>query len=378
MAHIDSKKTVLHSLHLEFGGKMVDFAGYHMPLQYVAGMKKEHLHCRDAVGLFDVSHMGQFLVQGEDVVAQLEKLLPVDLEQLADHEQVYTLLLNDAGGILDDLIINRRSQHCFCIVVNAACKDQDIAYFRKHLPSTIQIDVLDQHALIALQGPKAREVMQNLCPEAAQLTFMHGCDTACCDSPLFGEDSYISCSGYTGEDGFEISLPNAKAEKFARALLDYEEVQAIGLGARDSLRLEAGLCLYGHDMDQNTTPVEASLVWSISRSRRTEGQKQGGFPGAEIILNNIDQGTMRKRVGLRIDGPVPVREGALLQDMQGNTIGQVSSGGLTPTIRKPIAMAYVQKDFSSIGEQVQAVVRDKTYPASVVKMPFVRQHYYRG
>lgn len=378
MADVDSKKTALHSLHLDLGGKMVDFAGYHMPLQYAGGMKQEHLHCRDAAGLFDVSHMGQFLVQGEGVIAELEKLLPVDLERLADHEQVYTLLLNDAGGIRDDLIISRRSQQCFFIVVNAACKDQDIAYFRQYLPSTIQLDVLDQHALIALQGPKARAVIKNLCPEAARLIFMHGCDASCCDTSLFGEDCYISCSGYTGEDGFEISLASVKAEKLARALLDYEEVRAIGLGARDSLRLESGLCLYGHDMDQDTTPVEASLVWSISRSRRAEGQKQGGFPGSEIILKNIEEGVARKRVGLRIDGRVPVREGACLQDMQGNTIGQVSSGGLTPTVGQPIAMAYVQKDFATIGEQMQAIVRDKPYPASVVKMPFVPQHYYRG
>lgn len=378
MLDVDSKKTVLHGLHLDIGAKMVDFAGYHMPLQYTNGIKQEHLHCRDAAGLFDVSHMGQFLVQGEGAIAELEKLLPVDLEQLADHEQVYTLLINDVGGICDDLIISRRSPECFFIVVNAACKDQDIAYFRQHLPSTIQLDVLDQHALIALQGPKAREVMQKLCPQAAGLTFMHGCDASCCDTSLFGEDCYISCSGYTGEDGFEISLPSANAEKFARALLDYEQVQAIGLAARDSLRLEAGLCLYGHDMDQDTTPVEASLVWSINRSRRAEGQKRGGFPGAEVILQKIEQGVARKRVGLQIDGRVPVREGAFLQDIQGNVIGQVSSGGLTPTVGKPIAMGYVSRDFSTIGEQLQAIVRNKAYPASVVKMPFVPQRYYRG
>lgn len=368
-----SVRTTLHDLHLDIGAKMVPFAGYDMPLQYSDGIKNEHLHCRDAAGLFDVSHMGQFTVRGTGASLALEKLLPIDINSLSSNQQIYTLLLNHDGGIRDDLIITRWHQDYFFIVVNAACKQQDIEYFRQYLPSHIGIEELDQHALLALQGPKAVTVMQRLSLEAIALTFMHGCHTS-----LLGADCYVTRSGYTGEDGFEISVPATGVEALARKLLDFDEVRPVGLGARDSLRLEAGLCLYGHDMDDNTTPVEAALVWAISQSRRVGGAKEGGFPGADVILGQIAQGTTRKRVGLQIEGRVPARQGTELQDPSGNIIGQVTSGGFTPSLQQPIAMAYVNTDCATVGSQLQAVIRGKSYPATVSKMPFVPQHYYRG
>lgn len=366
-------KTPLYDLHLDMGARMVDFAGYQMPLQYPEGIKKEHLHCRAAVGLFDVSHMGQLMLRGVDVISQLERLVPVDIGALADGQQTYALLTNSEGGIRDDLIITRWDQECIFMVVNAACKQEDIEYIRQSLSDSIEIEVLEQRALISLQGPKARDVMQDLCPQAARLIFMHGCRAV-----LLGEDCYITRCGYTGEDGFEISIGQEKAAELARALLDYEEVKAIGLGARDSLRLEAGLCLYGHDMDQHTSPVEAGLLWSISKSRRAGGKKAAGFPAADIILRQIEQGCDRRRIGLRIDGRAPVREGADLQDMEGNSVGRVTSGAATPSLEQPIAMAYVLIDSAAIGTSLQAVVRGRSLSATIVKMPFVPQHYYRG
>ena len=364
-------KTALHNLHLESGANMVDFAGYKLPVQYPTGIKKEHLYCRSSAALFDVSHMGQLIVQGKGVIADLEKLLPTSLEQLAQYQHSYSLLTNPQGGILDDVIISRWDEERFFIVVNGACKHQDIAHIKQHLSTQIKTELLDQYSLLAVQGPKAKDIMKQLCPETETLVFMNGCRT-----DLLGEKCYISRAGYTGEDGFEISVPDSKAETLAKRLLEFDEVKMAGLGARDSLRLEAGLCLYGNDMDENTTPVEASLSWAISKSRRNG--ETGNFLGAPTILKQLEEGVSRKRVGLKIEGRVPAREGAEVQNSQGDKIGHVCSGAITPSLEYPIAMAYITSNSATVNNTLQVVVRNKTYLATVVKMPFVPTHYYRN
>ncbi|MFT7387639.1 MAG: aminomethyltransferase [Candidatus Endobugula sp.] len=368
--------TPLHALHNELGAKMVPFAGYSMPVQYPAGVKTEHLHTRKEAGLFDVSHMGQLTVSGEGIVDALEKLLPIDIGALDINQQSYALLTNEDGGILDDLIITRWTEDTFFIVVNAACKEQDIAHFRKHLPNAT-IEVLSSRALLALQGPSAKDVVEVITPVACELTFMRGCvvtihldDTAV--------ECYVTRSGYTGEDGFEISIPNEHADAVARLLLSFECVEAIGLGARDSLRLEAGLCLYGHDMNTETNPIDASLLWSISKSRRPGGVKAGGFFGTKNVFAAIEKGSERKRVGLFIDGRAPVREGAVLVDANDNTVGIVTSGGFGPSINKPIAIGYANKSVAALGTGLFALVRGKKLPVIVSRMPFVEQRYHRG
>ena len=368
----DLKATPLKTLHQEMGARMVPFAGYDMPVQYPGGIMAEHLHTRAQAGLFDVSHMGQVVISGVGVAAALEKLVPVDLEQLAINRQTYALFTNEQGGILDDLMIARWAEDRFFLVVNAACKEQDLAYLEDAL-SGFEIDYLEDRALLALQGPAAADVMAKLAPEVCELVFMSGCR-----ANLAGADCFVTRSGYTGEDGFEISVPADAAEALARMLLSFDQVQPIGLGARDSLRLEAGLCLYGHDLDTTTTPVQAGLLWSISKSRRADGQKAGGFPGAEVIFNEIQQGATRRRVGLQIDGRAPVREGAVLIDEAGQQVGVVTSGGFGPTLEAPLAMGYVSSAFAAAGTQLRALVRDKPRPVSVTKMPFVPQRYYRG
>ncbi len=360
----------LHALHLQLGARMVSFAGYQMPLQYPPGIKQEHLHTRAAAGLFDVSHMGQVLVKGRGAGQALEALVPVELESLALNKQVYAVFTNPRGGIEDDLIITRWDEELFFLVVNAACKVQDIAYLRASLPGC-DIEELDR-ALLALQGPRASEVMAKLVPEATALSFMNGCA-----GMLAGAECYITRSGYTGEDGFEISVPSRQARAVADALLAFEVVQPIGLGARDSLRLEAGLCLYGHDMDSATTPIEASLAWSISPSRRRQGAKAGGFPGSDHIFGQMQQGVQRKRVGLRVEGRAPVREGAPIQDASGATVGVVTSGGFAPSLDAPIAMGYVDTALAAPGTELTAMVRGKSRPLVVAKMPFVEQRYHR-
>jgi aminomethyltransferase len=362
---------VLHALHLQLGARMVPFAGYQMPLQYPSGIKQEHLHTRAAAGLFDVSHMGQVLVRGRGAARALEALVPVELESLAVDKQVYGVFTNSRGGIEDDLIITRWGEERFFLVVNAACKVQDIAYLRASLPGC-DIEELDR-ALLALQGPRASEVMANLVPEATALSFMNGCA-----GMLAGTECYVTRSGYTGEDGFEISVPSRQARAVADALLAFEAVQPIGLGARDSLRLEAGLCLYGHDMDSATTPIEASLAWSISPSRRRQGAKAGGFPGSDHILGQMQHGVRRKRVGLRVEGRAPVREGAPIEDASGATVGKVTSGGFSPSLDAPIAMGYVDAALASPGTGLTAMVRGKPRPVVVAKMPFVEQRYHRN
>ncbi|ELV8850760.1 glycine cleavage system aminomethyltransferase GcvT [Vibrio fluvialis] len=365
--------TPLHALHVEVGAKMVPFAGYDMPVQYALGVKKEHLHTREAAGLFDVSHMGQLRLHGEGAAAALETLVPVDVVDLAEGKQRYAFFTNEQGGILDDLMVANLGDHLF-VVVNAACKDQDINHLQAHLPSGVELEIIDDRALLALQGPKAAEVLARLQPAVADMLFMDIQQVQ-----IDGIDCIVSRSGYTGEDGYEISVPADQAEALAHTLTAFEEVEWIGLGARDSLRLECGLCLYGHDLDETTTPVEASLLWAIQPVRRTGGAREGGFPGADIILSQIaTKDVSRKRVGLVGQTKAPVREGTELFDADGAKIGLVTSGTAGPTAGIPVSMAYVRADLAAIGTEVFAEVRGKMLPMLVEKMPFVPQRYYRG
>lgn len=366
-------KTPLYDLHLELGAKMVPFAGYEMPVQYPLGVLKEHLHTRAQAGLFDVSHMGQLRLRGAGAAAALERLVPVDIVDLPLGQQRYAMFTNAEGGILDDLMVANAGDHLF-LVVNAACKDQDLAHLRAQLGDACEIESLfDSHALLALQGPAAAEVLGRLAPAVKALTFMQVASVE-----LLGVTCNVSRSGYTGEDGYEISVPAALAEALARALLAEPEVQPIGLGARDSLRLEAGLCLYGHDMDTQTTPVEASLVWAISKARRADGARAGGFPGAERIFAQQREGVASKRVGLLPQERVPVREGAEIVDADGAVIGKVSSGGFGPSLGAPVAMGYVASTHAALDSEVFAMVRGKRVPMKVARTPFVPQRYYRG
>ena len=367
-------KTPLHALHLELGARMVPFAGYDMPVQYPLGVMKEHQHTREQAGLFDVSHMGQIRLTGADAAKALEALVPVDIIDLPVGMQRYAMFTNEQGGILDDLMVANLGNDELFLVVNAACKDQDLAHLRKHLSEHCQIQPLfEERALLALQGPAAVSVLQRLAPQVANMTFMQFAPVT-----LLGADCYVSRSGYTGEDGFEISVPAEHAEALARRLLAEPEVQAIGLGARDSLRLEAGLCLYGHDMNDTTTPIEASLLWAISKARRADGPRAGGFPGAESIFAQQQNGVARKRVGLLPQERTPVREGAQIVDADGTEIGTVCSGGFGPTLGAPLAMGYLDIAFTPVDTEVWAIVRGKRVPMKVSKMPFVAQRYYRG
>ena len=367
-------KTPLHALHIELGARMVPFAGYDMPVQYPLGVMKEHQHTREHAGLFDVSHMGQIRLTGAGAAQALEALVPVDIIDLPVGMQRYAMFTNEHGGILDDLMVANLGNDQLFLVVNAACKEQDLAHLRNHLSEHCSIEPLfEERALLALQGPQAVTVLERLAPEVANMTFMQFAAVQ-----LLGTDCFVSRSGYTGEDGFEISVPAEQAEALARRLLAEPEVQAIGLGARDSLRLEAGLCLYGHDMNEQTTPIEASLLWAISKARRVDGPRAGGFPGAERIFAQQQQGVARKRVGLLPQERTPVREGAEIVDADGTPIGTVCSGGFGPTLGAPLAMGYVDTAFASLGVDVWAIVRGKKVPMKVAKMPFVPQRYYRG
>ncbi len=369
---MDLLTTPLHDLHLELGAKMVPFAGYDMPVQYPAGIIREHQHTRERAGLFDVSHMGQVLVRGADAAAALERLVPADLEGLGEHRQTYTLFTNDTGGVLDDLIVTRWSSECFFLVVNAACKAQDIAHLQAGLAGC-EIEVLAERALLALQGPGARGVMAELCPAAAELVFLQGCHARIGDAEV-----YVTCSGYTGEDGFEISAANADAEAIARRLLACDAVEPIGLGARDSLRLEAGLCLYGHELNTEITPVEAGLTWAIAKCRRPDGARAGGFPGADAIFAHLATPPARRRVGLAVDGKRPVREGQAVLNADGERIGEVCSAAFGASFGGPIAMAYIERAFGDVGTALSVDVRGKAVAVTVTKMPFVPQRYFRG
>lgn len=367
-------KTPLHALHLELGARMVPFAGYSMPVQFPAGLMAEHHHTRSAAGLFDVSHMGQLRLVGKDAAAAFETLMPVDVVDLAPGRQRYGLLLTPEATIIDDLMFVNRGDDIF-VVVNGACKVGDIAHIKASIGSRCEVITMPERALLALQGPKAVDALKRLLPGVEQLVFMTGAAFTWEGAQLF-----ITRSGYTGEDGFEISVPDTKAEALARALLGQPEVKPIGLGARNSLRLEAGLCLYGNDIDTTTTPAEAALGWAIQKVRRTGGARAGGFPGADKLLAQLQGITppARKRVGLVALERVPVREHTELQDAQGQRIGEVTSGLLGPTIDRPVAMGYVDTAHAALGTRVNAVVRGKPVPMEVSAMPFVPNRYHRG
>jgi aminomethyltransferase len=373
------QKTPLHGLHIRLGGRMVNFAGYEMPLNFPAGIIKEHLHTRAAAGLFDVSHMGQLRLRSNsssllDVATALERLVPADIVGLPPGRQRYGVFTNDEGGILDDLMVANCGDR-FVIVVNAACKDADEVHLRKHLPASCILERRDDLALLALQGPAAEQVLSALDPSAVGMQFL---DVRALT--LRGMSCVVSRSGYTGEDGFEISVPAKQAEDLATALLEHPSVAPVGLGARDSLRLEAGLCLYGSDIDANTTPVESGLEWSIQKVRRTNGARAGGFPGSSRILKELEQGAARRRVGLRVNGRVPVRGGAaLFPDQSAATpIGQVTSGCFAPSLNAPIAMGYVASAFAKDGAELFAEVRDNRVGVTVCATPFVSTHYKRN
>jgi glycine cleavage system T protein (aminomethyltransferase) len=368
--------TALHGLHLELGGKMVPFAGYDMPVQFAAGIMAEHTHTRTKAGLFDVSHMGQVILGGAPfarIAVAFEALVPMDVIGLGEGRQRYGLFTSDTGGILDDLMFANRGDHLF-VVVNAACKQADIARMRAALAPEISVTHVADRALLALQGPRAEAVLAGLNPAAADMRFM---DVATLD--LNGAECWVSRSGYTGEDGYEISVPAAVAEALARALLAHEDVMPIGLGARDSLRLEAGLCLYGHDIDEETPPAEAGLVWAIQKARRSGGARAGGFPGAAAVLAQIADGPARKRVGLRPEGRAPMREGvALFAAIEGGEpIGKITSGGFGPTVGGPVAMGYVPAGLAVPDTQFFGELRGRRLPLSVTKLPFVAAGFKR-
>ena len=374
MSATELLQTPLHALHLELGARMVPFAGYSMPVQYPAGLMAEHQHTRNAAGLFDVSHMGQLRLSGPEAAAAFESLMPVDVIGLAPGKQRYGLLLTDEGTIVDDLMFVNREDHLF-VIVNGACKHGDLAHMQQRIGQRCTIEPQFDRGLLALQGPQAVTALQRLLPGVEKLVFMTGAAFEWQGRPLF-----VTRSGYTGEDGFELSLAAADTEAFARALLAQPEVQPIGLGARNSLRLEAGLCLYGNDIDTTTTPVEAGLNWAMQKVRRSGGARAGGFPGAARVLAQLDGATPpeRVRVGLIAQERVPVREHTELQSEAGERLGEVTSGLLGPTINQPIAMGYLPPAFAAPGTRVNALVRGKAVPMVVAPMPFVPNRYHRG
>ena len=367
------KSTPLEGLHVALGAKMVPFAGYNMPVQYPLGVLKEHLHTRDQAGLFDVSHMGQAELTGADVDAALETLVPGDIKGLKPGQIRYTLLLNESGGIIDDLMVTRPAEpgkeNTLYLVVNAACKDGDFAHIAAKLKGRATLTRFETAALLALQGPTAAKTLAHFIPRAAVMTFM----TSAVDN-FQGVPVRLFRSGYTGEDGYEISIPAAHAEEVAKALLAEPGVQPIGLGARDSLRLEAGLCLYGSDIDATTLPSEAALNWVIGARRRNEG----GFPGAARILDQIKNGASKKRVGLKPLGKAPARAHTEVQDGNGNRIGEITSGGFGPSFNGPVAMGYVDSAFAKVGTKLTLIVRGQSLPAEVAALPFVPHRYFKS
>ncbi|RGP38852.1 glycine cleavage system aminomethyltransferase GcvT [Pseudotabrizicola alkalilacus] len=371
----DLKRLALHDLHVALGGKMVPFAGYEMPVQYPAGVMSEHLHTRTAAGLFDVSHMGQVILRPTGdmaaLVAAFEALMPVDVAGLAEGRQRYGLFTNETGGISDDLMFANRGDHLF-VVVNAACKEADVAHMQAHLSAVATVEHITDRALLALQGPRAEAALAAWVPGVTEMRFM---DVRVFDT-LYGP-MWVSRSGYTGEDGFEISVPEAGAEDLARSLLAVNGVMPIGLGARDSLRLEAGLCLYGHDIDTTTTPVEAGLTWAIQKVRRTGGARAGGFPGADRILRELTEGPERLRVGLLPQTRAPMREGTQLFDQGGTPLGEVTSGGFGPSVQAPVAMGYVAASHATPGTLLEGEVRGKRLPVTVAPLPFHPTTYKR-
>jgi aminomethyltransferase len=369
------KRTPLHDLHVAAGARMVPFAGYEMPVQYPMGVLKEHLWTREKAGLFDVAHMGLCFLQGPDhatTARALEAMVPADIQALAPGQQRYTQLLADDGGIIDDLMVTRSpgpvEDGNLVLVVNAACKDADYAHIRQRLPDTVKLFVTDRRALIALQGPAAATVLARHIPGIDALGFMTGTF-----GTLLGHTVFATRSGYTGEDGFEIAVPDTAAAAVWQKLMSEPEVAAVGLGARDSLRLEAGLCLYGHDIDTSTSPIEAALAWSIQKRRRVEG----GFPGAERIQRELTEGATRRRIGIEPNGRAPAREGTEVLSASGETIGMITSGGFGPSVNGPVAMGYVTQAHAQPGTKLQLVVRGTPMPAEVVALPFVPHRYFR-
>ncbi|MEM9330846.1 MAG: glycine cleavage system aminomethyltransferase GcvT [Pseudomonadota bacterium] len=360
------KRTPLHALHLELGGKMVNFAGWELPIQYPAGLMTEHRHCREKCALFDVSHMGQVKLRGDGIAEKFEKLVPASLVSLGEGKARYTFFTNAQGGVLDDLIVSNASDHFF-IVVNASMRNQDLQIMRDGLPE-VQIEELNHHALIALQGPASEKVLASQTNHPCDLKFMETMVTE-----IGGHPCRVSRLGYTGEDGFEISMPVESAEALTRAFLSHDDCEPAGLGARDSLRLEAGLCLYGEDIDPTTSPVEAGLSWAIPKRRR----ENGGFPGAERILNEIENGAARKLVGVRPQGRAPARSGVEIQTQTGLVCGAVTSGGFGPTVEGPVAMGYVTSEMSEPDTKVNLMIRGKPHPAVITPLPFVKQNYKR-
>ena len=368
----DLLKTPLHALHLELGARMVPFAGYDMPVNYPGGILAEHRQCRASAALFDVSHMGQLRLVGADAAAALETLVPVDVLGLAAGQQRYAFFTDASGGLLDDLMVTRRADDLL-LVVNAGCKDADTRHLITHIGHRCQVLPMPERALLALQGPRAAEALSHVNPEIAKLVFMTGAPFK-----LGGADCYVTRSGYTGEDGFEISVPADAAVALARALINLPEVKPAGLGARDTLRLEAGLCLYGHDIGPQTSPIEAGLSWAIQKVRRPGGDRAGHYPGADVIAGQLASGVSVKRVGLTALERVPVREGARLVDARGHKLGTVTSGTIAPTIDKPIAMAYLSAEHAQPQHEVYAEVRGQRVPMRVTPMPFVPHRYHRG
>ena len=362
------QSTLLHNLHVSLDAKMVPFAGYDMPVQYPSGILTEHRHTRAQAGLFDVGHMGQAILRGDNVAAALETLMPGDIAGLEQGQMRYTQFTNEAGGILDDLMVTNRGDHIF-LVVNAGCKDADFAHIQKHIGDRVELEILANRGLIALQGPMAATVLNRHAQGVEAMPFL-----TMQDIEIDGIACLVSRAGYTGEDGYEISVPGEKGVELAELLLAEVEVEPIGLGARDTLRLEAGLCLYGHDIDETTSPIEAGLLWSIGKRRREDG----GFLGAERIISEIENKPSRRRVGILPDGRAPAREGTEITDQSGNNIGVVTSGGFGPTVDGPIAMGYVSRENAAVDTTLQLTVRGKSLNSKVIKLPFVEQNYYRG
>lgn len=367
------RKTPLDALHRNLGARMVPFAGYEMPVQYAQGIIAEHVHTREHAGLFDVSHMGQFVLEGPGIAEALERLMPVDLLSLPQNRQTYALLTTADGGVRDDLMVTRWGPERFFLVVNAACKDDDRQWIASQLEPGQTLRELEDQGLLALQGPAAREVMGDLLPQAANLAFLD-----CAHLELDGIPLHVSCSGYTGEDGYEISVAGSSAASLCERLLADTRVAPVGLGARDSLRLEAGLCLYGHELSLQVSPIEAALKWAISKARRPGGEREGGYPGAQRIGEQLRDGTNVTRVGLRVTGRRPVREGQTVRTTDGEDVGIVTSGGFGPSAGGPIAMASVSASAIQSGADLCVDVRGKDLPVEVVKMPFVKQRYFRG
>jgi len=368
-----SKSTALYELHKKYDAKMVDFAGYRLPVSYTKGLIAEHEATRSGAGIFDVSHMGQVWIEGDHASKVLEALMPSDLESLKVDHQVYSVLTNESGGIIDDLIVTRRGENAFSVVLNAACKENDIAHLTQYLNKFVQVVEQKHLSLIAVQGPSAEAVLAPFFPGIESLVFMQ----CCAVENDFGE-CYVSRSGYTGEDGFEISIHNDRVDSLVEALLQDKCTELVGLGARDSLRLEAGLCLYGQDITSQTSPIEAGLNFAIAKSRRIGQAKSGGFLGSDIVLEQMESGVKQKRVGLRVEGKLPVRAKTKLENTNGGVVGEVTSGSYCPTLKAPAAMGYVDTALSSLGTQLFAVVRNKRVPVAVEKLPFIEPGYRRA